>query len=100
LNHLRERKLRQTHSLQDKESHAIVEQVDPEKLILTAEFIEVLNKAIQDLPSKCRLIYSMVKDDNMKYKEVANTMNISVKTVEVHVGKALKRIKLAFENYI
>ena len=100
LNYIRERNLRNTYSLDEQESLAIAESRDPEKIVLSAEFAEVLNRAIHDLPSKCRLIYSMVKDDNMKYKEVADTMNISIKTVEMHVGKALKRIKLAFENYI
>ena len=58
----------------------------------------IINTAIQDLPSKCRLVYTLVKDDGMKYQEVADTLNISIKTVEMHVGKALKRIKIAFNN--
>ena len=36
----------------------------------------------------------------MKYKDVADSLNISVKTVEMHVGKALKRIKIAFDKYL
>ena len=68
-------------------------------MLLSKEFVEVLNRAVQELPSKCRLVYSLVKDDGMKYQEVAETLDISVKTVEMHVGKALKRIKIALDIY-
>jgi RNA polymerase sigma-70 factor (ECF subfamily) len=61
--------------------------------------MEILQRAICDLPAKCRLVYSMVKDDGMKYQEVADILEVSVKTVEMHVGKALRRIKIAFDNY-
>ena len=68
-------------------------------MLLTIELVEVLNRAVQELPSKCRLVYVLVKDDGMKYQEVAETLSISVKTVEMHVGKALKRIKIALDSY-
>ncbi|MCG8309271.1 MAG: RNA polymerase sigma-70 factor [Cytophagales bacterium] len=99
LNAIRDSKQKKMFSLEDQDAGIYIEAVNPEKQLLSKEFIDVLNSAIQDLPSKCRLIYSLVKDDDMKYKEVADTMDISIKTVEMHVGKALKRIKLAFEKY-
>ncbi len=99
LNYIRDNKKRLHVPLEEKETYTFVEVISPEKVLLTKEFEEVLNTAIQGLPSKCRLVYSLVKDDGMKYQQVADTLNISIKTVEMHVGKALKRIKIAFEKY-
>lgn len=99
LNYIRDNKKRVHLPLEEKETYAFVEVISPEKLLLNKEFEDVLNTAIQGLPSKCRFVYSLVKDDGMKYQQVADTLNISIKTVEMHVGKALKRIKIAFEKY-
>ena len=99
LNYIRNNEKRNHDLIGEKEVNTFVEVRSPEKMILTKEFVEIINAAVKDLPSKCRVVYTMVKDDGMKYKEVADTLNISVKTVEMHIGKALKRIKAAFDNY-
>ena len=99
LNYIRDNSKRLHLSLDESDNTVIVELNSPEKMLLSKEFVEVLNRAVQELPSKCRLVYSLVKDDGMKYQEVAETLDISVKTVEMHVGKALKRIKIALDIY-
>ena len=48
---------------------------------------------IQNLPPKCREAFLLNKKQGLKYKEVAEELNISVKTVEIHISKALKRIR-------
>jgi RNA polymerase sigma-70 factor (family 1) len=100
LNYIRDNKRKVHQSLDANDPITIVELTSPEKLLLSKEFMEVLNTAVLNLPSKCRLVYTLVKEDGMKYKEVADSLNISVKTVEMHVGKALKRIKIAFDKYL
>ena len=99
LNYIRDNSKKMHLSLDECDNCIVVELNSPEKMLLSKEFVEVLNRAVQELPSKCRLVYSLVKDDGLKYQEVAETLNISVKTVEMHVGKALKRIKIALDNY-
>lgn len=99
LNYIRDNSKRIQQSLDDSANHIVVELNSPEKKLLSKEFVEILNYAVQNLPSKCRLVYSLVKDDGMKYQEVADILNISVKTVEMHIGKALKRIKIAIDKY-
>ena len=64
----------------------------PEDLMITAELISQINKAINELPTKCRLIFKLVKEDGLKYKEVAELLHLSKKTVENQVGIALKKI--------
>lgn len=98
-NHIRDIKKKNHVTLETLDSNIQIESRSPESILFSKEFAGIINAAIQDLPSKCRLVYSLVKDDGMKYQEVADTLDISIKTVEMHVGKALKRIKIAFDNY-
>lgn len=53
---------------------------------------------IQNLPPKCREAFLLNKKHGLKYKEVAEELNISVKTVELHISKALKGIKKKLEK--
>ena len=66
--------------------------ITPEDLMITEEIINQINKAINELPTKCRLIFKLVKEDGLKYREVAELLHLSRKTVENQVGIALKKI--------
>lgn len=64
----------------------------PEDYLLSAEMIRRLNNLLNTLPPKCRLIFKMVKEDGLKYREVAGILQLSVKTVENQLAIALKKI--------
>ena len=68
---------------------------DPEQLLITSDMMLLINNAILQLPSRCRLIFKLVKEDKMKYKEVAEVLHISVKTVENQVAIAVRKIGMA-----
>jgi RNA polymerase sigma-70 factor (ECF subfamily) len=55
--------------------------------------LALVQKALSLLPSKCREVFLLSRIGNLSYKEIAGTLNISVKTVENQVGKALKIMK-------
>jgi len=65
---------------------------NPEHLLITEEMIEKIHAAIQQLPARCRLIFKLVKEEELKYREVAGLLDISVKTVENQMTLALKKI--------
>lgn len=65
---------------------------NPSELLLSKEAVEKILGAINDLPPKCKLIFRLIKEDNLKYAEVAELLNISVKTVESQMAIALKKI--------
>lgn len=65
---------------------------DPEQLMITAEMVKRIHQAIQQLPPKCRLIFKLVKEDELKYKEVAELLQLSIKTVEAQMTIALRKI--------
>lgn len=72
---------------------------DPEKLMITEELSRQIRKAVNELPPKCRMIFKLIKEDELKYREVAELLQLSVKTVETQMAIALRRIgkQLHFE---
>jgi len=65
---------------------------NPEQLMITEEMVRQIKNAINDLPPRCRLIFKLIKEDGLKYKETAELLNLSVKTVEAQMAIALRRI--------
>lgn len=49
--------------------------------------------AIQSLPPQCRLIFTMSREQDLTYKEIADKLGISIKTVDTQMGRALKHIR-------
>lgn len=66
---------------------------NPEELMLSAEIVKEVMKAVNDLPPKCKIIFKLVKEEGLKYAEAATLLDISVKTVEAQMAIALRRIK-------
>lgn len=66
---------------------------NPEELMLSSELVKRVMKAINDLPPKCKTIFKLVKEDGLKYAEVASLLDISIKTVEAQMAIAVRRIK-------
>ena len=65
---------------------------DPEQLMITAEMQKRISAAILSLPPKCQLIFKLIREDGLKYKEVAELLHLSLKTVENQMTIALKKI--------
>ncbi|CAG5005580.1 hypothetical protein DYBT9275_03609 [Dyadobacter sp. CECT 9275] len=60
-------------------------------------FIRV-NEAIGQLPAQCQRVFLMSRFENKKYHEIADELRISPKTVEVHVSKALKHLRIVLSG--
>lgn len=65
----------------------------PEEELITKENLDLLNRAINSLPDKCKLAFKLVREDKLKYKDVAEILNISVKTVEAHLATATRKLR-------
>lgn len=68
------------------------EQIDIESLELMVE------KAISELPEQCRKVFELSRYEGLKYKEIAQRLNISVKTVETHMSNALKTLRVVLKD--
>ncbi|MFN8243549.1 MAG: RNA polymerase sigma-70 factor [Ferruginibacter sp.] len=77
------------------EWHTTLESVffNPEELMLSAEIVKKIMTAINELPPKCRTIFKLIKEEGLRYNEVAGLLEISVKTVEAQMAIAIRRIK-------
>ncbi len=64
------------------------------------EIYEDLNEAVNSLPEKCAEIFRMSKFDKLKYSEIADVLNISVKTVETQMGRALEKLRKNLKHLI
>lgn len=65
---------------------------DPHVLMVTSEMMGQMNKAIETLPPRCKMIFKLVREDGLRYKEVADILNISVNTIDAQMAIAIKRI--------
>ena len=59
-----------------------------------------VNLGLEQLPEKCRAIFVMSRYERMKYKEIADLLEISIKTVENQMGKALKMMRVHLSEFI
>lgn len=65
----------------------------PQDYLEAHETAEKIRSALGSLPERCRQAFLLTRQEGMSYREVADKMGISVKTVEVQVGKALKHLR-------
>ncbi|RHU24596.1 MULTISPECIES: RNA polymerase sigma-70 factor [Parabacteroides] len=70
----------------------IADNTNPESVLLDQEQQELIQKAINSLPEKCREVFRLFLSDKLKQKEIATLLNISQKTVEAHIATAYKKI--------
>lgn len=68
---------------------------DPGAALITREMNLKLKTAINDLPPRCKLIFTLVKEDGLSYKQTAQLLSIAESTVENQVSIALKKISSA-----
>ena len=55
---------------------------------------------MERLPPQCKIIFKLIREDGLKYKEVAEIMSISVKTIEVQIGIAIKKISVDLRAHL
>ncbi|NOT76192.1 MAG: RNA polymerase sigma-70 factor [Cyclobacteriaceae bacterium] len=97
LNIIRNEKVKQQHIA------AFVQERDSEtKFHDTTEFEELdlkIKLTIESLPEQCRIIFCKSRFEDKKYGEIATDMNLSIKTVEAQMGKALKILREKLNNH-
>lgn len=72
----------------------------PDEAIESKELNEKINKAINDLPERCKLIFLMAKEEDLSYKDIARILTISEKTVNAQMVIAFKRLRASLGDYV
>lgn len=73
---------------------------NPEESYIQEELNKKIEEAIGFLPNQCRIIFRMSRDEGLKYKEISEALNISIKTVETQMGRALKKLKESLKEML
>lgn len=75
-------------------------QMDGEVILLNSELNDQIHKAINSLPPRCRSIFQLSRFDDLSYQEIADRLEISIKTVEHQMGKALRVLREELKGLI
>lgn len=67
-------------------------EINPEMHILNSEMILKIDTAVKALPLRCKLVFELVKKQGLSYRETAAILEISEKTVDAHLVKAMRLI--------
>jgi len=90
LNQIKHQKIKAEHAQQALASEVTSEQRD---LLEEEEFRQKVKQAVQSLPPQCKKIFLMSRIQGKKYQQIAAELNLSVKTIENQMGKALKTLR-------
>ncbi|HLK96650.1 MAG TPA: RNA polymerase sigma-70 factor [Hymenobacter sp.] len=63
------------------------------------QLTEAIRSAIEALPERCRAIYTLSRNAELTYQEIADQLELSVKTVEAQMGIALRRLRTRLQGY-
>jgi RNA polymerase sigma-70 factor (ECF subfamily) len=91
LNQLQHEKIKKRYA--DKVMEASGLEPDPGQYFIEVGLLQKIEKSIQSLPPKRQEIFRLSREHGLKYKEIAEELHISVKTVEAQMGLALKHLR-------
>ncbi|CAL1519883.1 RNA polymerase sigma-70 factor [Chitinophaga sp. MM2321] len=101
INYLRHQKVKAAH--QAHSQYQMSNNLNPGSAsgkVILRELEEKLDKALRDLPEKCRTVFQLSRFEELKYQEIADRLGISIKTVENQMGKALRLLRLNLIDFL
>lgn len=100
LNYISRSAGRNVHEPFDDISVQLKDESNPEQMMITAEMARKIIEAVNSLPPRCKIVFKLVREDGLKYKEVAEILNLSVKTVDAQMVIAVSRIREAMKSHL
>lgn len=76
------------------------EQISSHEAFVAEELEKDFHRALEQLPPECRKIFELSRLEGLKYQEIAERLNISIKTVEVQMSRALRKIRVQLKEYL
>ena len=99
LNYIKHQKVRSNHQMNV--AYSMKNEVEhPSKKIMARELEKKIHAALNELPEQCRTIFQMSRFDELKYREIADKLGISVKTVENQMSKALRLLRMKLVDFL
>lgn len=87
-------------AISDQIQENIADENSPEILYTSGELEQYITKIIRALPTQAQLVYRLVKEQGLPYKQVTEILGISLNTAETHMRLALKKIRTALSAYL
>jgi RNA polymerase sigma-70 factor (ECF subfamily) len=97
LNQLQHDKIKKQYS--DRMLETAHQEINPDLFYLEVDLVQRIERSINSLPPKRQEIFRLSREQGLKYKEIAETLNISVKTVEAQMGLALKYLREELKDF-
>ena len=72
---------------------------DPQKELEWKEISFQLDKTVAQLPDQCRTVFKLIREEGLRYKQVAEILNISPRTVETQLFRAIKKLDKVIQAY-
>ncbi|MGN6638085.1 MAG: RNA polymerase sigma-70 factor [Mucilaginibacter sp.] len=82
----------------DENEFRLVDYADPSKKIERKELHHRLDQAIETLPMQARMVFRLIKENGLKYKEVAEILDISPRTVQTQLFRAIAKLRVALKS--
>jgi RNA polymerase sigma-70 factor (ECF subfamily) len=99
LNYIRDKKTRDQHlAIVSKSGNTFTDNSGTN--ILARELSEKINEILEELPPQCQLIFKKSRLENKRYRDIALELNLSVKTIEAQIGKALRIFRENLKDYL
>ncbi|PSL44820.1 RNA polymerase sigma-70 factor (ECF subfamily) [Chitinophaga niastensis] len=95
LNTLQQQKRHRHHSLDTLDTEMLAIAPEAENGMVSAEVAQKIERAVRSLPARCQLIFRLIKQDRLSYREVSQLLEISTKTVDAQLTIAVKKISQA-----
>ncbi len=73
--------------------------VSTQALMETSDLKQAILAAVESLPERCKLVFTLSRFEDMSHSEISEQLDISKKTIENQMTKALKTIRLAIQHY-
>lgn len=86
------------YSYEDMEDDMSAPSLDPHKLLVSAEMMKRMQQAVESLPPRCKMVFRLVREDGLPYKEIGQILGISVNTIDVQMAIATKKICAILEQ--
>jgi RNA polymerase sigma-70 factor (ECF subfamily) len=100
LNYIAKNYKRRIVSLETIDVEAVITVNSPAEICISADLVRQIREVIRQLPPQCKLIFQLVKEDGLKYKEVAAILDISPLTVRNQLAIAIRRIGETLPAYL
>ena len=94
------RKAQRRHAMQQQVEflHAGNNALTPEDELLYKGFVAQIERELRHLPEKCRLVFQYSREEGLSNKEIAEKLQVSTKTVEAHISRAIRQLRTAIKG--